>query len=113
THLAHLVHDLAMEFLVPVGFQHARHQLVLAVFLRGIADRALVLAELGIEAQRVIPLERREATGLRGGCHVHASGSPSWIGMRRAPRAGRALISMNDGTSLPNPVTDGPRSSSR
>ena len=55
---AHLVHDLAMELLVPVGLQHARHQLVLAVVARGVADRDLLLGELVVEEERVLPVER-------------------------------------------------------
>jgi hypothetical protein len=55
---AHLVHDLAVKLLVPVGFQHARHQLVLAVVARGIADRDLLLGELVVEEERILPVER-------------------------------------------------------
>ena len=55
---AELVHDLAVELLVPVGLQHARHQLVLAVVAGRVADRDLLLGELVVEEERVLPVER-------------------------------------------------------
>src|SRR5690606_30604591 len=69
---AELGHDLAVESLVPIGLEHARHQLVLSVFARRVAHHTLVLAELVVEQKRVIPLEYRLAGGLGrsrgGGC---------------------------------------------
>src|SRR5580704_8613964 len=90
---AHLVHDLAMEFLVPVGLQHARHQLVLAVIARDVADRDLLLAELVVEEERILPVERlgigTDALGGaldRGGGEGHVF---SWLGLSRLIRDGQ------------------------
>src|SRR5258708_2625457 len=47
-----------MELLVPVSLQHARHQLVLAVVARGVADRDFFLGELVVEEERILPIER-------------------------------------------------------
>ena len=47
--LPHLGHDLAVETLVPVSLQDARHQPILAVGPRGVAQHALFLAELVLE----------------------------------------------------------------
>ena len=55
---AHLVEDLAVELLVAVRLDDARHQLLLAVGARAVAHHALVLGELVLEEQRVFPLER-------------------------------------------------------
>ena len=44
--LAHLVHDLPMEFLVAIRFDDSRHELVLAVGARTIANHPLVVAQL-------------------------------------------------------------------
>src|SRR4029453_9420025 len=41
--LAQLVHDRAVEALVPVGFEHARHELVLRILARGVPPQALIL----------------------------------------------------------------------
>ena len=73
---AHLVHDLAVELLVPVGLQHARHQLVLAVVARGVADRDLLLAELVVEEERILPVERLGigADALGGALHRGGGG---------------------------------------
>ncbi len=64
---AHLADDRAVGALVPVGFQHARHQLVLAVVPRGVADHPLLVAQLRLQPQRVRPVERRLGRGLRVG----------------------------------------------
>ena len=53
----HLGHDLTVEALVAMGLQDARHQLVLGVGPRAVANHALLLAELVLEDQGVIPLE--------------------------------------------------------
>jgi hypothetical protein len=66
-HLAHFVHDLAMEFFVPVGLQHAGHQFFLAVGAGRIAHHALVAGQLIVEEQRVFPLECRFGGGDRCG----------------------------------------------
>ena len=54
---AELVHDLAVELLVPVGLQHPCHELVLAVVAGNVADRDLVLGQLVVEEERVLPIE--------------------------------------------------------
>ena len=54
-----LVHDLAMEQLVPVRFQHPRHQLVLAIGVGRIANHPLLIAELIVQQKRIVPLEFR------------------------------------------------------
>jgi hypothetical protein len=59
---AHLVHDLAVEALVAEGRDDARHQPLLGIGPRGVADHALVLRELLLEMKRVLPVEG----GLRG-----------------------------------------------
>ena len=46
-----------MEHFVPIRLDHAREQLLLAVFARGVADRALLLGQLLVEMQRIVPLE--------------------------------------------------------
>src|SRR5262249_33810651 len=56
---AHLMEDLAVSFLLQIGLDHARQQLVLRIGARGVADRALVLGELVLEQKRVVPLECR------------------------------------------------------
>src|SRR5262249_19244386 len=54
---AQLVHDLAVELLMPVGFQHPGHELVLGVVARGVAHHALLFRELILEQERVFPME--------------------------------------------------------
>ena len=60
---AHLGHDLPVEALVAVGLEHPGHQLLLAVGPGGVADEVLVLAQLLVQQQRVLPGE----AGARGG----------------------------------------------
>ena len=55
--LAHLGHDLAVEVLVPVGLDHARHQLVLGIGAGAVAHHALFLGKLVFKQQRIFPLE--------------------------------------------------------
>ena len=57
--LAHLRHDRAVEALVPIGLEYARHQLFLAVGAGGVAQHALVLRELVVEEKRILPIEAR------------------------------------------------------
>src|SRR5205814_9087781 len=71
---AHLVHDLAIELLVPVGLDDARHQFVLAVVARSIADRDLLLGELIVEEERVLPVERLGVGGDASGGALHRNG---------------------------------------
>jgi hypothetical protein len=42
---------------VAEGFEHARRELVLRVGLGGVAHHALVLGELLVDEQRVVPVE--------------------------------------------------------
>src|SRR5262245_53332120 len=86
-----------MEDFVTVRLDHAGEQLLLAVAARGVADCALVLAQLFVQVQHVVPVEGRE---------LHASLSSGFA-------AARVRSSMNAGTSAPKPVTEGPASSSR
>ncbi len=55
--LAELVHDLAVEYFVTVGLEHARHEAVLTIIMARIADHALVFGELCVEQQRIGPGE--------------------------------------------------------
>lgn len=54
---AHLAEDRPSGVRVAAGRAHTRHQPVLRITLRRIAHHALVFGELGVEAQRVVPLE--------------------------------------------------------
>ena len=65
---AHLVHDLAIKVLAPVGFDDARQQLVLAIGAGAVAHHALVLAELILEQQRIGPIELRRVCRCRTSC---------------------------------------------
>src|SRR6185437_14362231 len=90
--------------------EDAREQFPLAVFLRRIADRALVFVQLLIEQQRVVPLERPELSLRRsrdGGNDVHGQASVFSLDGRRG-RKGRF---MKAGTSSPNPCTASSRCS--
>src|SRR5439155_2353137 len=55
--LAHLQEDLAVESLVAVRLEDARHQLFLAVLARHVADASLVVRELLVEPEWVVPRE--------------------------------------------------------
>lgn len=55
--LAHLVEDLAVELLVTVGEGDAGQQLLLAVVGHLVADGTLLLGELGLEVERISPVE--------------------------------------------------------
>src|SRR3546814_4075538 len=61
----HLGLDGAVEDLVAVGLEDARHQLVLAVGPRGVADHALLLAELLLQQQRVLPRSEEHTSELQ------------------------------------------------
>ena len=58
--LAHLAHDLAVEPLVEIGGGHARLQLLLRIALGRVADEPLLVGQLVIEVERVLPVERQE-----------------------------------------------------
>ena len=57
--LAHLAEDRRVGLLVAERLEHARRELVLAVGVRGVAHHALVVGELLVEQQRVVPDELR------------------------------------------------------
>ena len=57
--LAQLGHDLAVEALVEIGAGDARQELVLRIALGGVADEPLLVAQLVIEIERVLPVERQ------------------------------------------------------
>ena len=57
-------------FSFEVGVDHTRQELFLRIAACGIADHALVFAELTFEQKRVVPLERR--SGLRSRLFLHA-----------------------------------------
>ena len=61
--LSHLVDDAAIELLVAVRFQDSRHELVLRVGARHVADVSLVLGELVVEVQGVFPSESAVGPG--------------------------------------------------
>ena len=56
--LAHLAEDAHVSFFGAKGLGYARKQLVLAVGGGGIAQHALLVAELALQQKRVLPVER-------------------------------------------------------
>ena len=70
---AHLAKIARSVFSCAIGFDHPRHQLVLGVAARGVADQPLVLGELVVEQQRIVPLERRARRRLAMIGHVASS----------------------------------------
>ena len=99
---AHLVHDLAVEALVAVGLEDARHKPVLGEVARAVADHALVFRKLVVKQERVVPPEgrflRRGRAGrgvggarlahgvLRGGRDALLGG---YYGIVRSPLSGK------------------------
>ena len=63
--MAHLVDDLAIEALFAIGGEHAREQFLLRIGARGVAHHALVLGELALEIERVLPVEARRRSAAR------------------------------------------------
>ena len=57
THAAHLGHDLAVEDLVAVRFEDARHELILTIPPSRITDHALFVGKLVVEKKGIIPFE--------------------------------------------------------
>ena len=116
--LAHLVHDLAVELLVPVGHA-ARAGTASPGSRRG--RRRGSRARPRSAGRRAAAASShwngpKPAAWRRPGHGVHASRSSTFIRSRPcgvAWRRGRAATSMKAGTSSPKPTTDGPRSSSR
>ena len=70
--MAHLVDHLAIETLFAIGGEHAREQLLLRIGARGVAHHALVLGELALEIERVLPVEG--GVGQRRGGFLRAGG---------------------------------------
>ena len=54
--LAHLVEDRAVGFLLAIGLDHARLELVLRIGAGRVADHALVIGEQVVEKERVFPV---------------------------------------------------------
>ena len=59
TELAHFAHDFTMEDFVAESFLHPRHQFVLTIGPRGIADHPLFLGQFLFEEERIFPVELR------------------------------------------------------
>ena len=57
---AHLGQDLTVEALVEIGRGNPRLQLLLRVALGGVADQPLLVGQLMIEIERVLPIERQD-----------------------------------------------------
>ena len=53
--LAHLVEDVPVELLMPVGLDDARHQPLLAEAADAVADLTLGIVQLRVETQQIIP----------------------------------------------------------
>ena len=51
----HFAEDLAVEALVPIGLEHPRHELLLAVVVGGVAHEPLVFAQLLVQQQGIVP----------------------------------------------------------
>jgi hypothetical protein len=65
---------------VPEGLQHARRETLLAIGARGVAHHPLVLAQLLLEQERVVPDE----LGLHGSLERSVHGDPLFFGRERA-----------------------------
>ena len=98
---AELVHDPAVEPLMPERVQHSGLQLILAILARRLLHHPLVLAELAVEQERIVPLERRmgvlrdfgDLPGRQGDIHG------GLFSGRDGRRAGRLLGSVRPGES--------------
>jgi hypothetical protein len=55
--LPELVHDCPVEFLPPERLQHPRHQLVLGERPGAVADHPLLLRELVLDVEGILPVE--------------------------------------------------------
>ena len=73
THFAEFIHDLAVEALMPIGFQDARHQAFLAELPGAVANHALFFRQHFFKQQRVFPGEGRDGGLLRRAHDIHAS----------------------------------------
>ena len=76
--LAEFGHDLPVEALVAERLQHPGLQPVPAILPRGLLDHALVLAELAVEQERIVPLERRMGRSAEPWRSGGAAGRCSW-----------------------------------
>jgi 3'-phosphoadenosine 5'-phosphosulfate sulfotransferase (PAPS reductase)/FAD synthetase len=63
---AHLAHDLAVEPFLHISGGHARLQLLLGIALRRVADEPLLVGQLVIEIERVLPVERQDCRLTHG-----------------------------------------------
>ena len=68
--LAHLVEDAALDQLVAIRLEDARHQAFLRVLAGGGPDQPLVVGELLLEEERVVPGERGLVSGRRRSNHL-------------------------------------------
>ena len=64
THLAHLGHDLAVEALLAEGGDDARLQLFLTIGRGRITDQNLVLGQLAVDEEGVVPFELLHGVSL-------------------------------------------------
>ena len=54
---AHLAHDLAVEPFLEIGRRHARLELLLGISLGGVADEPLLIGQLVVEIEGILPVE--------------------------------------------------------
>ncbi len=92
--LAHLVEDFAVGLFLEIGLGDARHQLVLRIGARGVADHALVFGELLIEHERIVPLESHRGR-LVLGLRAHAHETSFRIGMVHQIKALSTEVQLN------------------
>ena len=74
---AHLVHDLAVEALVPIGFHHPRHQSIFCEIPRGIPYQPLFFGQLVVEQERVVPSEGSTPSHRHSSVCVESPGPPA------------------------------------
>ena len=68
--LAHLVEDAALDQLVAIRLEDAWHQALLRVLAGGGLDQPLVIGELLLEQERIVPRERGLVGGRRRSNHL-------------------------------------------
>ena len=84
---AHLGHDLPVERLVEIGLGHPRLKPVLGVASGGVADQPLLVAQLPVEPEGVLPVELRDPgfghlhsfRGGEGGIRTHGGREPTAV----------------------------------
>jgi hypothetical protein len=57
---AHFLHDLPVEPLFEIGRGHSGLQLLVRVSFRGVADEPLLIGQLLVETERILPVERQQ-----------------------------------------------------